>query len=55
VSGFLQKVERAAAKAAVSREALEAAMRDAHAEGASLRAIATAASVSYETVRRVVA
>jgi hypothetical protein len=49
----LASVERAAAKAAVSREALEAAIRVAHAEGASLRAIATAAGVSHEQVRRI--
>lgn len=49
----LAKVKRAAAKAAVSRERLEQAMRDAHASGAALRQIAEAAGVSHEQVRRV--
>ncbi len=51
----LREVERAAAKAAVSREALEAAMKQAHREGASLRDIAKAAGMSHETVRRICA
>jgi len=49
----LRKVERATAQAAVSRERLESAMRDAHANGAALRKIAEAAGVSHEQVRRV--
>ncbi len=49
----LREVERAAAKAAVSREALEAAIREARAQGASLRDIAKAASMSHETARRI--
>ncbi len=51
----LRKVERAAAEAAVSRETLEAAMKQAHAEGASLRDVAKAAGMSHETVRRICA
>jgi hypothetical protein len=51
----LQKVRRAAAKAAVSREALETAIREAHAEKVSLRDIAQAAGVSHEQVRRILA
>jgi hypothetical protein len=50
----LQRVKRAAAKAAAAREELDQAMREAHAAGASLRKIAEAAGVSYEQVRRVV-
>ncbi len=49
----LKKVERAAAKAAVSREELEAAIREAREAGASLRDVAKAAGMSYETVRRI--
>lgn len=49
----LRKVERAAAKAAVAREKLEVAMREAHASGEALRKIADAAGVSHEQVRRV--
>ena len=49
-----QKVERAAAKAAVARERLESAICDAHVSGESLRAIAEAAGVSHEQVRRIV-
>ncbi len=51
----LEKVKRAAAEAAVSRETLEAAMQQAHREGASLRDIAKAAGLSHETVRRICA
>jgi len=50
----LGKVKRAAAKAAVSREALEIAIREAHAAGEALRKIADAANVSHEQVRRIV-
>lgn len=49
----LQKVRKAAAKVAASREKLEAAMREAHASGQALRKIAEAAGVSHEQVRRV--
>lgn len=51
----LRKVERAAAKAARSREALEAAIREAHAEGQSSRKIAEAAGVSHTQVQRILA
>lgn len=51
----LQKVAKAAAKAAVSRERLEDAIREAHASGEALRKIAEAAGVSHEQVRRVLA
>jgi len=55
----LRTVERAAAKAAVSREKLEAeleaAIRDAHSQGEALRKIAEAAGVSHEQIRRVLA
>ncbi len=49
----LREVERAAAKAAVSRETLEAAIREARSQGATLRDVAKAAGMSYETVRRI--
>jgi len=49
----LEKVKQAAAKAAVSREELEAAIREARGQGASLRDVAKAAGMSYETVRRI--
>jgi hypothetical protein len=49
----LRKVERAAAKAAASREALEAAIRAARAQGVPLRTIAAAAGLSHEQVRRI--
>ncbi len=49
----LQKVEQAAAKAAVSRETLEVAIREARKAGVSLRDVAKAAGMSYETVRRI--
>lgn len=48
-----QKVARAARKAASARHELEAAIREARAAGMSLRAVAEAAGVSYETVRRI--
>jgi AcrR family transcriptional regulator len=51
----LLNIERAAAKVAASRTALEDAIRAAHAYGGiSLRVIAEAAGVSHETVRRIV-
>jgi hypothetical protein len=50
----LRKVKRAAAKAAVSRERLEAAIREAHASGEALRKIAEAAAMSHESVRKIV-
>lgn len=49
----LQAVTRAAHKAASARLALEAAIREARAEGLPLRVVAAAAGVSYETVRRI--
>lgn len=49
----IRKIERAAAKAAVAREKLELAMREAHESGLALRKIAEAAGVSHEQVRRV--
>lgn len=49
-----RKVERAAAKAAAAHAALVRAIREAHAEGHSLRSIAEAAGVSHEQVRRLV-
>jgi hypothetical protein len=51
----VRKVERAAAEAAASREALELAIRQAHQDGSSLRDIAKAAGVSHEQVRRILA
>lgn len=54
VSQELRKVERAAAKAAVARAALETAILEARISCHSLRAIAEAAGMSYETVRRIV-
>jgi hypothetical protein len=50
----LRAVERAADKAALSRDGLAAAIRDAHAQGKTLRAIAEAAGMSHEQVRRIV-
>lgn len=49
----VKKVERAATKAALAREKLELAMREAHENGVALRKIAAAAGVSHEQVRRV--
>ena len=49
----LQKVRKAAAKVAASRERLELAVHEAHAAGKPLRMIATAAQVSHEQVRRI--
>lgn len=54
MSDDLKKVKRAAAKAAGSREALELAIRRAHASGAALRVIAEAADMSHESVRKIV-
>jgi len=54
VSQELRKVGRAAAKAAAARSGLEAAIREAHAEGTSLRDIAKAAGMSHESVRKIV-
>ncbi len=48
----LKRVERAAAKAAVARSALEAEVKAAHVAGQSLRAIGAAAGVSHEQVRK---
>ena len=47
------KLKRAAAKAATARADLEATIRDARAEGMSLRTIADATGMSHETVRRI--
>jgi len=49
-----QKIERAAAKAALARERLLETIRAAHASGESLRKIAAAANLSHEQVRRIV-
>jgi hypothetical protein len=46
------KVARAARKAAAAREELEAAIREAR-ETLSLRAIAAAAGLSHESVRKI--
>ena len=48
----LAKVASAARKVALSREALAVAMREARANGESLRAVASAAGVSHETARK---
>lgn len=48
------KLERAAAKAAVARDALETAIRKAHGEGMALRTIGQAVGMSHEKVRRIV-
>lgn len=50
----LQKVRKAASRVAASREALELAVREAHAVGTPLRVIAEAANVSHEQVRRLI-
>lgn len=50
----LQKVKRAAVKAAASREHLENAIREAHAAGESSRKIAEAAGVSHTQVQRTI-
>lgn len=54
VAQELRKVEKAAAKAASSRLALESAIREAHAAGEPLRTIASAAKMSHESVRRLI-
>jgi DNA-binding Lrp family transcriptional regulator len=48
-----RKVATAARKAAVSRQALDDAIREARGAGLSLRAIASAAGLSPEWVRRI--
>ena len=50
----ISTVKRAAARAYASDEALKTAICRAHSEGASLRAIAQAAGMSHEQVRRIV-
>lgn len=50
----LQKVSRAARKAASARGELEQAVRAASAAGLSLREIAKAADVSHEQIRRLI-
>lgn len=49
----LTSVSRSAAKASAAREDLEDAIRAAKEDGHSLREIAWAANMSYETVRRI--
>lgn len=49
----LQKVQRAAAKAALAVAARDDAIRAAHESGDALRKIAEAAGVSHEQVRRI--
>lgn len=48
-----QKVAKAAAKSAAARQELDAAIRAARAEGVPLRALATAANLSPEWVRKI--
>jgi hypothetical protein len=48
----LRRVERAAAKAAVAREALDKAMAEARKEGHPLRDVGVAAHLSPEWVRK---
>jgi hypothetical protein len=48
-----QKVERAARKAALSRQELDDAIREARSAGLSLRTIAKAAGLSPEWVRKI--
>ena len=50
----LRRVERAARKAALSRQQLDEAIREAHAEGQSTRKIAEAAKVSHTQVQRTI-
>lgn len=50
----LRKAKRAAAKAAVSRAALEDVIRELHSEGASLRKLAEATGMSHTQIARVV-
>ena len=47
----IREVEHAAVKYSAAREALDAAIREAYAAGASLLAIAEAAGVSHEQIR----
>ena len=54
VNSDTKKVQRAARKAALSREGLEQAIREARAAGLSLRTIADATGLSHEHVRRIV-
>jgi len=48
-----RSIERAAAKAAAARHQLEEAIREAHAQGMSLRELAPLAGLSHETIRRI--
>jgi hypothetical protein len=48
-----ERVARAARKAASARAELEQAIREARKAGVPLRAVASAAGVSYETVRKI--
>jgi hypothetical protein len=49
----LARVRRAAAKHAAARDELDDAIRQARADGASLRAVADEAGLSHEWVRRI--
>jgi hypothetical protein len=49
----LVRVRRAAQKHAAAREYLDDAIREARADGASLRAVAEEAGLSHEWVRRI--
>ena len=49
----LKKVERAAAKFEAARAARDEAMHAAHDAGASIRAVAAKAGLSYEWTRRI--
>jgi hypothetical protein len=51
----LTSVSRAAARLAAARESLEAAIRDARAQGLSLRAIGEAAGLTHQTIRVILA
>lgn len=53
MSDELLKVRRAARKAALARQELETAIREARETGTPLRAIATEAGLSPEWVRRI--
>ena len=51
---MIRTVEKAADRAKASREMLELTIRAAHGGGLSLRAIAMAARMSHEQIRRIV-
>lgn len=50
---YLTAVTRAAAKAASASQARDDAIRDAHAKGATIRAIAEAAGLSHSRVHQI--